>query len=589
MAEDAENLLSKASDSNEFGALSLKNEKRKLEITDDTKDDTKDGTINIEPKYASKLIGGISEVDPAEHRITYRVYPQRWIVLAVVALLNYSNTMSWIAFASISNYVDVFYGMSKAANWFSLVFIICTIPVGLLGIWISNSFGLRLAILIAAWANGIGGTVRLISSFLPLQIRFPVGIFGQAVAACAYPFIMFLPSKVAGSWFAGNQRALATTIGIMANPLGVLMANVLSPQIVRAPMDVSRAECSDVVRIRIEISRKIKTSICWGLNQTWPLFLLTLADNADSPVLKVNIITFVPCFLACLLATFCVTQSEPQIPPSQSAAQPQVPFLPGIKQCFTNKAYVLLFIVMGGGIGMFNCLYTVMQQLFCAAGYSNSFSGLCAALMIIGGVFGATISGMFVDRTKLYEETMKVCMSLAVLFGVLFLQLSLYSGLSIYLVMAAFLFGVFGLASYPVGLELASECTFPVSETTSSGIVVLSGQVHSIIYVVIANLLARPLQEAYKDIQVCTVEDETNSTAVAQDSSISVITLSAIAAILAVILIVFFKPTYKRTRMEKNSSLSINIKEISESRQLNDLNRTKDEFLVPLTAQQSST
>lgn len=36
-------------------------------------------------------------------------------------------------------------------------------------------------------------------------------------------------------------------------------------------------------------------------------------------------------------------------------------------------------------------------------------------------------------------------------------------------------------------------------------------------------LLARPLQQAYKDIQVCTVEDETNSTAVPQDSSISVI------------------------------------------------------------------
>lgn len=58
---------------------------------------------------------------------------------------------------------------------------------------------------------------------------------------------------------------------------------------------------------------------------------------------------------------------------------------------------------------------------------------------------------------------------------------------------------------------------------------------------------------------------------------------------LAVILILFFKPTYKRTKMEKNSSLVVNGKEISESRQLNDLNRIKDEFLVPLTAQQSST
>lgn len=40
-----------------------------------------------------------------------------------------------------------------------------------------------------------------------------------------------------------------------------------------------------------------------------------------------------------------------------------------------------------------------------------------------------------------------------------------------------FLFGVFGLASYPVGLELSAECAFPVSETTSTGLIVISGQV----------------------------------------------------------------------------------------------------------------
>ncbi|KAK6113214.1 Major Facilitator Superfamily protein [Brugia pahangi] len=543
MAEDAENLLNKTSSNDEPTVSFSKNESAKLKFSGDIENKSNDGTINIEPKYATKLIGVVSEMDPAIHRITYRVYQRRWIVLAVVALLNNSNTMSWIAFASISNYVDVFYGMNKAANWFSLVFIICTIPIGLFGIWMSSSFGLRFAILIAAWTNSIGATIRLISSFLPLQIRFPVGIFGQAVAACAYPFIMFLPPKVAGSWFPENQRALATTIGIMANPLGVLMANVLSPQIVEVPVDV----------------------------------------------LIINIITFVPCLLACLIATFCVTRSEPPMPPSQSAAQPQMPFFLGIKQCFTNKAYLLLLIAMGGGIGMFNCLYTVIQQLFCATGYSNSFSGLCAALMIIGGVFGASASGMFVDRTKLYEETMKVCMSLAVIFGVVFLQLSLHSDLIICLVIVAFLFGVFGLASYPVGLELASECTFPVSETTSSGLVVLCGQIYSIIFVAITNLFARPLQQTYKNIQVCTVEDETNSTAVPQDSSISIIVLSVIATLLAVVLVMFFKPIYKRMKAEKNSSLVTNGKETSESRQLNDLNRVKDESLMPLAVQQSST
>lgn len=65
--------------------------------------------------------------------------------------------------------------------------------------------------------------------------------------------------------------------------------------------------------------------------------------------------------------------------------------------------------------------------------------------------------------------------------------------------------------------------------------------------------------------------------------------MSAIAALLAVMLVLFFKPTYKRMRAEKNSLLVTNGKEISENRQLNDLNRIKDESLIPLAVQQSST
>jgi FLVCR family MFS transporter 7 len=64
-----------------------------------------------------------------------------------------------------------------------------------------------------------------------------------------------------------------------------------------------------------------------------------------------------------------------------------------MKSCFTNRSYLLLLLVMGGGIGMFNCLYTVMQQLLCPSGYTNFFSGICAALMVVGGVFGAAGAG----------------------------------------------------------------------------------------------------------------------------------------------------------------------------------------------------
>lgn len=72
-----------------------------------------------------------------------------------------------------------------------------------------------------------------------------------------------------------------------------------------------------------------------------------------------------------------------------------------MKTCFTSRQYLILLLVMGGGIGMFNALYATMQQMLCPSGYPNQISGFAAALMIIGGVVGATVAGNhFFKETK---------------------------------------------------------------------------------------------------------------------------------------------------------------------------------------------
>jgi FLVCR family MFS transporter 7 len=346
--------------------------------------------------------------------------------------------------------------------------------------------------------------------FVPLGIRFPVGITGQAIAAIAYPFIMFLPTKVAAAWFPDNQRGMATTIGLMSNPLGVLIANVISPQLVRHPDDV----------------------------------------------LLLNVLIAVPSILVLIVALFAITRSEPKLPPTVSASQKQSGFVEGIKTCFTSKEYLILLLVMGGGIGLFNCLYTVMQQLLCPSGYDNTFSGIAAALMIVGGICGAAASGVFVDRTKRYEETMKVCMGLAVVFGIVFLQLTLHRELGAVILFTCFGFGILGLATYPVGLEMAAECTFPVSETTSTGLIVLSGQIQSIIYVALLATYAKPLQPEALKYQVCSQSIEDADSVSAKDMSTSVIIMSVIAAVLVLVLVAFFHPRYRRLEADKNNMIS---------------------------------
>lgn len=69
----------------------------------------------------------------------------------------------------------------------------------------------------------------------------------------------------------------------MANPLGVLLANILAPQLVKAP----------------------------------------------EHVLYLNIIVAVPAIIVCIMASVGIKRSEPKTPPTLSAAQQQMKFLPG--------------------------------------------------------------------------------------------------------------------------------------------------------------------------------------------------------------------------------------------------------------------
>lgn len=79
-----------------------------------------------------------------------------------------------------------------------MVFLVAAVPVALVAMWSVRSFGLRSAILVAGIANGLGSVLRLASSApgLGRETRLGLVLGGQAIAASAYPFIMFLPTKV---------------------------------------------------------------------------------------------------------------------------------------------------------------------------------------------------------------------------------------------------------------------------------------------------------------------------------------------------------------------------------------------------------
>lgn len=172
-----------------------------------------------------------------------------------------------------------------------------------------------------------------------------------------------------------------------------------------------------------------------------------------------------------------MTSSKPLTPVSASKNEDveQPPFFQGVKMCLMTKPFIILSMCLGGGVGLFNALYNNLQPALCSKGYSGTFSGLMGSLLIISGLLGSAISGVFVDRTKRFEETLKVCFCAASLAACGLSVLIGHADKHALISLSIFFLGGFGFAMYPIGLEMGVEATYPVAEATSSGIIIMLG------------------------------------------------------------------------------------------------------------------
>ncbi|XP_008289945.1 solute carrier family 49 member A3 isoform X2 [Stegastes partitus] len=365
--------------------------------------------------------------------LVFKVYKRRWLVLLVLCLLNCSNATLWLTFAPVADQSAQFLKVTlQEINWLSLVFMVVAIPLSFGTTWMLDTLGLRITLVLGSWLNMLGALMRYAgTASLPGYTNyFPIVMLGQTLAAVAQPLIIFTPTKVAALWFPDHQRATANMIASMSNPLGVLLANIISPMM---------AETSAHI----------------------PILLLAYA---------------VPTCIICFLATVGIRSSAPPTPPSASAeCSGSEPYVQGIKLLLKNKAYLILLLCFGSGIAVFTCFSTLLEQILCVQGYSNDFAGLCGALFIVFGVIGAGALGLYVDKTKKFIEATKINMGFTALSCIAFSVVSLMPQQKAAVAAVCSLFGLFGFSIYPVAMELSVECSYPVGEATSAGLIFISG------------------------------------------------------------------------------------------------------------------
>ncbi|KAJ7335282.1 hypothetical protein JRQ81_013223 [Phrynocephalus forsythii] len=441
---------------------------------------------------------------------SFQVYRRRWFLLAVVSLLSASNAMLWLTFAPVADITaEQFHTSVDIVNCLSLVYLVISVPVGLLAIWILDTIGLKFAVILCAWLNMIGSIIRIFSivGFLnPGSLNVVYLLVGQCLCGMAQPLIIFSPTKVAALWFPDHQRATANMIGSMSNPLGILIANLLSPTLVKEGKDI-------------------------------PLMLEVYAA---------------PAVLACILATVGVRDKVPPTPPTASASHSNSPsFCGGLKMLMRNKPYLILAFCLGGGVAIFTCFSALLEQVLCVNGYSNFFAGVSGALFTVAGFIGAFFLGLYVDRTKNFIEATKICFCLAALASVGFAVVSQLRNQAYALALISSLFGLFGFALYPVAMELAVECSYPVGEGTTSGLIFVTSQLLGVLFM----LLFQSLTVEKKNAPFSTCTAAQGGTL---DWSTPVLLMAGLCSLTASFFVVAFHTNYKRIYAETAPDYSVN-------------------------------
>lgn len=358
---------------------------------------------------------------------TFKVYRIRWIMLIVYMAMVSVNQLLWITFAPITGDATRYYGVSDLKiGILSMCFMIVYIAVSIPASWIIDKYGIRIGVGIGAVFTGIFGLVRgLAGTDYNLLLIAQIGI------AIGQPFILNAITKLAARWFPIEERATASGLGTLAMYIGILAGMTLTPY-------------------------------------------LTIGSGIDGMLYIYGIISVITAVLFLLL----IKEGPPTAPCRPDQEERSLVF-DGFKLTLRTKDFILLMAIFFIGLGVFNSVTTWIEDILRPRGFSATQAGITGGLMIVGGIIGAIIIPLLSDYYKKRTPFIIVALAGATLglTGITFAEsywLLLISGSVL---------GFFLLSAGPIGFQYGAEITYPASEGTSNGMLLLMGQISGIAFI----------------------------------------------------------------------------------------------------------
>ncbi|MGD8825983.1 MAG: MFS transporter [Myxococcales bacterium] len=376
-----------------------------------------------------------------------KVYPYRWVILAVFMLISMAVQIQWLAHAAVARPAAVFYaGQFDPASFFNidflaevymLAFILLSFPAS----YVIDTYGIRVGISIGAVLAGLCGLSKGL-----FANDFGTVVIAQIGLAVAQPFILNAVTALSVRWFPLRERATAAGLSALAQYLGILTAMIVTPLMV-------------------------------GSNPAEPDY----GTKFDAMLLIYGWITF-----GVAMLTLWLLRERPPTPPSAEPVQRQS-FGKGIMHILGQRDMRITLYLFLVGLGIFNAVSSMTDAIAAQAGVKDS-DGLIGGLMLIGGIVGASILPVLSDRFRKRKIFLVICVIGMVpgMAGLTFAGRLSADPQTIYAISlaASFILGFFIMSAGPLGFQYAAEVSHPAPESTSQGMLLWVGQITGMIFVV---------------------------------------------------------------------------------------------------------
>jgi nitrate/nitrite transporter NarK len=357
---------------------------------------------------------------------SYKIYPYRWVILAVFMLINLTIQIEWICFAPITGPAASYYHVSDLqigilAMSFMVVYIPLSIPIS----WLIDTLGYRKSVSIGAVLMAVFALLR--GAFAADYNAVLVTTLGVAIAQ---PFLLNAVSTVAAKWFPIGERATASGLSIVAGFIGVALGQLLSPGLMQSS----------------------------GIPAMLTLYgLITAASTV-------------------IFLVF--TREAPPTPPCPPELAGRALVLDGLKSMLRLKDIWFLIILFLVGMGIFNGVSTWIENIVRPRGFTPNQAGDFGAFLLLGGIIGAIVIPLLSDKIHKRKIFLLIGMTLAVPGMLGFTFAASYE----LVVVSALVLGFFLMSLAPIGYQYAAEITYPAPEGSSNGLLNLAGQA-SVIFI----------------------------------------------------------------------------------------------------------